>query len=86
MPQVISKNTQAKARPETQRQFIGRAWLSKSQAGKEYINIKLDQTTKLVDVGPECVMQLWVNTNKRPEKKDPDYNLSILVPVGQAQP
>lgn len=86
MNQVISKSTAVKAKPETQRHFIGRAWFSKSQAGKEYINIKLDQTTKLVDVGPECVMQLWANTKKRADKKDPDYNLSILVPVGQAQP
>lgn len=66
-----------------QRFFVGRAWKNQTAKG-EFLNIKLDKGAKLDGVDNTCTMQLWPNT-KRPDKKDADYRLSILIPNAVAQ-
>jgi uncharacterized protein (DUF736 family) len=68
----------------TKRTFIGSAWKSivKKEGpnkGKEFINIRLDQTIASVTLKNGMSISMWPNA-KRPGKEnvDPDFRISIV--------
>ena len=84
-------NAQRNAKQTTEREFIGRAWINTVQAedskykGTEFINITLDRDRDGVIFKKNDQLQLWPNT-KRPNKKDADFRVSIVMPATPTEP
>jgi uncharacterized protein (DUF736 family) len=53
--------------------YVGVGWISKSKDGQEFISCKLNKETKAIT--EDFVM--FLNTRKRKDHKDPDYNIVL---------
>lgn len=78
MAVVRTDNPQA----NSQREFIGKAWINKvpataqKNAGVEFISVKLDRNIASVDIQAGQQITLWPNI-KREGKQDADYRVSV---------
>lgn len=64
---------------ESNRVFIGRAWVNKSKQNPEveYLNVQIDRGFESITLNQNDLIQLYPN-KKREGKKDADYRLSIV--------
>jgi hypothetical protein len=75
--------TKTNAKPETTRDFVGRAWENEAKlkdgSTVTFLNITIDRDIQLDGITSAHKFQLWPNA-KRDGKKDADWRLSLISP------